>query len=158
MLKFLQTVFNCSFYHVFIESHTKEKEEEEDPMRTSKASSFPSIEFSDDIIRLPRSFGLPYRRRAAYEPSSLIVSPQHEYRSSSISYPSLNDFYSSTKTNKQPVKKTHSDGCFVDLLRDTDPQDSPLQGTLSPEELQSHMTDILEYVHLCKENSNFMFF
>lgn len=113
-------------------------------MKETKATSFPSIEFSEDIIRLPRSFGLPYRRRAAYEPSSLIVSPQQEYRSSSISYPSLNDFYSSNNAKKQAVKKTHSDGSFVDLLRDSDPRDSPLQGNLSPEELQSHMTDILE--------------
>ena len=131
--------------------------------KTNKiSSSFPPIEFSfDDIIRLPRSFGPSYRRQAEYEPSPLIVSPKNEpFRSSSVTYPSLTDFYNDTsfdtdeagsnKRRKEVVKKTHSDGSIVDILRgrNSSTDDSPLQGSLTPEQLQSHMTDILEWVFL----------
>ena len=101
---------------------------------------------SEDIITLPHSFVLPPKQRAHYEPISLQMSSHHEYRSSSMSHPSINDFVETSKQSrtKLAVKKTHSDGSFGELLSSAEEERSVLQSHLSTDKLQSHMTDIIE--------------
>jgi len=107
---------------------------------------FNSATDSENMITLPHSFALPPKQRARYEPISLQMSPQHEYRSNSMSYPSINDFMDmSCDMKKKPtVKKTHSDGSFGELLSSAEEERNAMQSNLSTDLLQNHMTDIIE--------------
>ncbi|XP_066916818.1 uncharacterized protein [Clytia hemisphaerica] len=103
----------------------KEAIESDEPTASGK-QKMKKINFSndEDIIRLPRSFALPAKSlRLNVEPPLSAPSyqshlpPPPEYRSSSLSYPSLNEFYAgATSSTKQAIKKTHSDGSFGGLI------------------------------------------
>ena len=82
----------------------------------------------EDIIRLPRSFALPAKSLTlnveppqehplSAPPYQSHLPPPPEYRSNSLSYPSLTEFYSgATSSKKLAIKKTHSDGSFGGLI------------------------------------------
>ena len=92
-----------------------------------------TVEKKEKTLTLPRTLPLVTTTTLTHQ------SGNQDYRSSSMSHVSKPDYLSSIKKNR--VKKTHSDGSNMQM----DTMDHP---SLSVDQLQNHLTDVIEYVYI----------